>query len=359
MVLEFITAGLGLFGAANEASAARQNARAQREAAQLAYDAAIAANDTNAAIAAQNLAQEWAMFETQLEYAIEQRDAERLGGSDAAGNRMYWDPEEGWRILLEPTSQSLLDSSQRQQMLNQTVVDGQERERITRANELQRGDAQQASSELDMFRNVEKRDANALADMFFQVGEQARGDARDGMLDQLLMTQSRQGNTSNIPDILSAFAGQAGQDASTARIQADIQGLYESANLYNTERGIHGDAYTLFRDRAVQPFGATVQPSGQVTNLSAPATAGNSSGISAAFSRGAPQQDYIQPNFAAANLAMANGAANATRANGTSNLINNIGAFLNTDAISGLFSDTNRTPTTNTNDRSSGGFFTW
>lgn len=324
-----VAAGASLLGSMSQSSAARAQARAQVEAAEIAAAVARETNDINRAIAMENLAQQWRMFEQQLAFNIEARDAERYGGEDAAGNRTYWMPGRGWVVDLEPRSDQILSARLRQEILDRTERDRMVREQEGRQESLQRDEFRQAGSELDALRNTRRIPANALADLLFGQGEQGRAEARDDIAQQLIRTQMRQGNTSNIPEVFSRMAGQSGRDAQTARIDATLKGIYDSSNLYSSERANIGNLQSLFSNNAKRPFGAPPSSAGgaSITAFSPQIGGTNAGNINAAFSRGTPQQPYESPDFSAANLALARGSAGMTSANAQAGLFDAIGGL--------------------------------
>lgn len=325
-----IGAGLGLLGARSQASAAKANARAQVEAAEISAAVARETNDMNRAIAMENLAQQWRMFEQQLAFNIEARDAERYGGEDAAGNRTYWMPGRGWVVDLEPRSDQILSARLRQEILDRTERDRMVREQEGRQEQLQRDEFRQAGSELDGLRNVRQIPAHALANLLFARGEQGRAEARDDMAQQMIRTQMRQGNTSNMAEIFSRIAGQAGRDAQTAMLDSQIRGLYDSRSLYSDERANRANVYNMFSTQAKQPFGAppsSMGSSAPITSFGGNIGGTNAGNINAAFSRGTPQMPYEQPDFSNALTALARGAGGVNVANAQAGMYDALGGL--------------------------------
>lgn len=336
-------AAASLYSANKQGRASQQQAQGQLEAAQLAYDAAQYSTDANREIAFANLQAAQEQFDRSLAFAEEELAAQRLGGYDQYGNRTYFDPEKGWVIDLTERSLNQQDAEQRQAMLNATELDRLERERIDRSAALQRTDQQQANGELVNFNNIRRQSPTELGNLLFAQGEMARADSRDDVAQQMITTQARQGNTSNMANLFSELAGQAGKDAQQAKIDTTLKGMYDAGQLYDAERTNSANIYSLFRDRAAQPFNAVTQPTGSVTPLSAPAAnpASTYSLFNNAFGQGGIQQPYLPTDFSAANLAAANGVANANSANANSGLINTLGTLAQNpdiqDAIGGLF----------------------
>lgn len=352
--MSWISAGISAVGVVGGAylssQGAKSNADAQLEAAHLMAQTARETNDANMMIAAQNMAQSAAMFNAQLQYAQQQRNDERLGGFDEYGNRRYWHPERGWVHELTPTQQRIQDSSERQQILDRTIRDRMQRENDTRQQDLQREDYRDAESQRDAFRHVRQPSEQAITDMLFARGEQARGESRDDALTAMLRTQNRQGNTSNIAGILSEAAGQSGKDAQTAYTDAILRGMEMSKSIPASERSHRANMYSVFRDRATQPIGTTVQPAAATSVGNFPAL--SNGGANAAFSRGAPQMPYQQPDFSAAGVRMAQGNVDAQRYNSYADLFTNVGAFAQTDE----FGDWWRSLGNNSTASSSGGW---
>lgn len=332
-----IVGGGALLGGVLGNSAAKKQAKAQLEAARMQMEIARETNDTNMAIAAANRAQAAEMMMAQLDLAVDQIQAERLGGFDAYGNRTYFHPERGWVTELTPTQQSIQDASERQQILDRTQLDRMQRERYDRTQDLQREDYRDAESQRDAFRNVRQPSEAEIADLLFARGEQGRSEARDDAMTQMLRTQSRQGNTSNIPQIFAEAAGDAGEDAQTAKIDSQIRGMQLSRELPAAERGHRANMYSIFRDRATQPLGAAIQPAAATPNRNFPRTSGSAGALNA-LNRNLPEQPYIQPDFSPAGVRLAEGnyaAAGDLRKKG---LIEDLVNFTRTDQF-GDFTD--------------------
>lgn len=332
-----ISGAFSLFGSSQQSSANRALAQSQLEAAELAAEASRYNTDANREIAMQNLAAAQERFDQAMGIALEERDAQRLGGADQYGNRTYWHPDKGWVMHLTPRSLNQQDAEQRADLITATELFNLERERINRSADLQRGDQQQANKELMQFNNIERQSPEQIADLLFARGETARADARDALLQGMIRTQSRQGNTSNIPDIFQSAAEQGIKDAGNARIEAELRGLYDAPQMYDTQRANSAQIYSMFRDRADKPFSAVVQPTnGVVSNVASGPT--SSALFNSAFGQPVPQQPYLQPDFSAANLAAASGAADYNRRIGGTGITDTLGTlFSNPDVLDALW----------------------
>jgi hypothetical protein len=302
-VLPAITAAASLYGATQQAGATRDAADQSSEAAR--YTA-----DMNRAIAEMNIAFEQGRFDESMAWAKLIREEEQLGYGDALQNQMYFDEDLGWQVLLSGRGQQIVDASARQDILNRTDLDRNNRERENRDAQFQRQEQLVASGNLDKYKNTYRQSESDLANLLYSQGQQGRNENLDRLGEQNNMIYSRNRGTSGFEQGQTQRAEQSAESAATAKIDAALRGKTMSRDIYNNDLNNASKQYFDFRNRSVQPWESSFMPT-SVGMMNAPGTNGSNQMLSSALGQPTPEMPYISTDFSQANSTLANAQADA------------------------------------------------
>lgn len=262
----------------------------------------------NQQIAGDNLAWQRDRFNQSMDWARQIRGEDQLGYGDALQNQTYFDDQLGWQTLLSPRGQQIVDASTRQDILNRTELDRNNRERENRDAQFQRGEQLTASQNKNAYDNIYRQDETALSDQIYASGQQGRNDFLDQLAARDNMISARTRGVADFSRGQSDRARQGADDVQTAKINALLKGKTLSRDIFNNDQNNASKQYFDFRNRSVQPWESSFMPTNVGNFAPGNANAGNQM-LSSALNSPVPQLDYIQPNFANANSVYANGQA--------------------------------------------------
>lgn len=240
-----------------------------------------------------------------LEYADSVRKDQKLGATDALGNRTYFKEGVGWISELSPEQQALYDYFFKQEL-------PERRAQFQRQAEHSRDNSEQAFNLLDEFKRVRRDTPMEAASKLYLSATRGASDASRDVAEAALRHATRTGN-SNIGDIINQIGRASMEQRANARLNADIQAEDYVNQKYATARSGLAQLYQMFLNAASQPLNPSYDPSGIPQSMNSlmnvfsnQAQQGNSMGFNA---RGqpAPQMDYVQPNYSWANAAGAIG----------------------------------------------------
>lgn len=235
------------------------------------------------------------------------RSEQKLGGTDALGNRTYFKEGEGWVTDLDPKQQELYDYFYQQEL--------PERQRqFERSASRSRQDADMAGSLLEQFKRVYKENPAEVEALLYEVGTRGLGEGARETLETAMRQAARTGN-SNVGRIIADLGKANMEQRGNARLQAKLQAKDYTDQKYNSERGGLANLYQVFAQRAGNPLGASYDPSnipteanGLMRFFTQNAQQGNGQAFQSAGMKGGTY-DYIEPDLAYANAAGAIGAS--------------------------------------------------
>ena len=278
--------------------------RNSRNSADSVYDAQSEGIAANKEIAEMNLA----FQREQLAYAQQMRREDQLGTNNEFTDAMYFDPERGWITDLSPGSQSLAEAGRRQDTLNRTDIDAQNRERADRLAFQQRDEAGVAQGLMSEYQNISPVSGSELADTMFASRGADRNQFLRGAQEQQFRTQQRLGNSSNAADTIASQASAAGNASRFDLGEAMRTQLGGGEELTANRRGQVANQYNNFRDKSVQAWQPAFNPVSQ-PNFSQGSLAGSNSAMMQALgNQNVPYQptDYSSANRDASNAASSN-----------------------------------------------------
>lgn len=273
----------------------------------LGADSADTAAAWNYAINQQNLQAQQRQQDRAYQYADDIRDEQKLGGTDALGNRTRFVPGKGWVVELDPEQQDLYDWFFQQEL-------PERRGQFERQAQHSRDNSDVASALLNEFKRVRKDTPMDAGNKLYLAATRGAADAAGDVSEAALRQATRTGN-SNIASIIGQIGKASMENRGTARLNADIQAKDYVNQKFQSERGGLAQLYQSFLQAANQQLNPSYDPTGiaQGANslmnvFSNQAQQGNSMGFNARM-QPAPQQDYIEPNNAWANAAGAIGSS--------------------------------------------------
>lgn len=273
----------------------------------LGADAADTAAAWNYAINQQNLQAQQRQQDRAYAYADEIRDEQKLGGTDALGNRTRFVPGKGWVVELDPDQQALYDYFFQQEM-------PERRAHFERQAQHSRDNSDVANALFGEFKRVRKDTPMEAGNKLYLAATRGAADASRDVSEAALRQATRTGN-SNIADIIGQIGKASMENRGNARLNADIQAEDYVNQKFQSERGGLAQLYHMFLQSAGRELNPSYDPTGiaQGANslmnvFSNQAQQGNSMGFNSRM-QPAPQQDYIEPNNAWANAAGAIGSS--------------------------------------------------
>lgn len=263
-------------------------------------------------------------------YADKLRGEQKLGATDAMGNRTYFKEGVGWVSELGPQSQELQDYFFSQEL-------PERRAQFERRADASREEADIANALLGEFRRVTRQSPADIERMLYAASTRGINDATREALEPAMRSALRSG-TSNVGRIAGEI-GKQGMDARRdAALDAKLQARDYADKSFATERGGLANLYQLFASRAGGDLGASFDPAettqqgnALLTHFANLAQQGNSQGFNAAMKQGGTL-DYIQPNLAWANAAGAIGQSMA-------GLGDRVGSYMSQQQNSNLLRD--------------------
>lgn len=302
----WIAGGSALLGAYN----ASQNRSAQQDSADQSFEAMMAQIASNENISAENLAAVMERFNVSMDWAKELRGQELKGSTNAYLDTNYFDDRYGWMTDLSKDSQGVADAAQRQELLNRTELDSNNRERENRLADFQRTEQLTAEDLGREYRRLDNVSGDELSNLTYLAGAQGRNEALDKINESQMMTLNRTGNSSSAGDIMAKQSSQAAKDSQGQKISSMLAGL-TGANALNAQNrnGITNERNN-YRDKSTQAWSPQFNPT-SLGSFSSGDTRGSTSAMNAALGQSVGQQDYVQANYADALRTQAYGNANS------------------------------------------------
>lgn len=242
-----------------------------------------------------------------IDYSEGIRDDQKLGGTDALGNRSYFKEGEGWVSELSPAQQKLYDY-----FFNQELPERQDQ--FWRTADQSRSNADQANQLLKQFTRVQKQDPHEAEAQLYELA--TRG-IREGTRDttEAATRQALRTGNSNIDKLIGAIAKEAMGARKEARTGAKLQADDYVDDKYNAERGGLAQLYQMFLGNSQVPLNPSYDPTGipqqgnaLMSLFSQQAQQGNSMGMNSMM-QPMPTRQNIEPNMGWANAAGAIGAS--------------------------------------------------
>jgi hypothetical protein len=232
---------------------------------------------------------------------------QKLGGTDALGNRTYFKEGVGWVTELDPRQQELYDYFFNQELPSR-------RAQFERADTRSYADDRMANSLLAEFSRVYRENPREVEAMLYEVASRGIGDATRESTETATRQALRTGN-SNVNELVSAIARQGMEARRNAAQDAKLQARDYADERYAAQRGGLAQLYRMFAAQAAQPLGASYDPSGIPGEANAmrgqmvsAAAQGNSQGFNAAQMRGG-LYNPIEPDLSTANAVGAIGSS--------------------------------------------------
>jgi len=275
-----------------------------RDSADSMYDAQSAGIAANKEIAEMNLA----FQREQLAFAKQMRQEDQLGTNNEFTDAMYFDPERGWVTDLSPGSQSLSEAGRRQDTLNRTDVDAQNRERGDRLARTQRGEEGIADGLRREYEGITPQSGSDIANVMFASRGADRNQFLRGAQEQQFRTQQRLGNSSNAADTIASQASVAGNASRFDLGEMMRTRMAGGEELTNNRRASTADQYNNFRDKSVQAWEPGFSPVSQPNFAQGSMAGSNTAMMQALGNQNVPYQptDYSSANRQASNAASDN-----------------------------------------------------
>lgn len=258
------------------------------------------ANQTNFAINQLNRRDRNRERQEAMRFAEQIMADQKLGATNAAGDRSYFKEGVGW--VTEPGSrtQELLDYFYGTEL-------PERRSQFNRGAERSRTESDVADQYLDELLRIERDDPAAIEAQLFEAATRGIGDATNDAMEAAMRSAIRSGNSNAgriAAQISEAGAKQRGYAAKDAKLQA---GDYVE-DRFNSRRGAASQLYNLFASRAGQDIGMSLDPSAQESGANAllsqfAALAQQGSGIGAnAVNKQGGSLAPVDPNYGFANM---------------------------------------------------------
>lgn len=264
------------------------------------------ANATNEKISKRDFEAAQKAREEAIEYARSMSAEDKLGMTDAQGNRLYFDPERGWVQELSPLQQAISDRVQQEQLrqANEGAFRAEMSEK--RMSDLGEDAAVRAKATGREFDRARLQDESSLADLIASVGTGARNQSQDRLMEGINRAMVRSGNTSNFADMM---ASRADNDAEAAR-QAAIEAQLTARGMVRSEYDNTREKASALQDEFTRRAAYTPTYSVNVPQTQGQKGSGQGSqNLFAAMQGSTPTQDYVQPNYGPANAAATIGSA--------------------------------------------------
>jgi hypothetical protein len=241
------------------------------------------------------------------EYAEEIRDEQKLGGTNAMGDRSYFDEDKGWVVELGNDSQELIDYFFQQELPAR-------RAQFNRKDTASRGNQDLARALEGEFRRTRPDDPNELENIFYAQASRGIGDATADALGAAGRDSLRKGS-SNFSKTAGEIAEAGMRERGNAAMNSKLQAEDYSREKFGAERAQLASLMQMFQGAANQDIGASYDPSNErgagnalMQLFQQGAAQGNSIGASAVNKQGG-RSDYIEPALGMANALGAAGTA--------------------------------------------------
>lgn len=258
------------------------------------------AADTNFAINQLNRRDRNRERQESIDFANRMLADQRLGATNAAGDRTRFVEGVGW--VTEPGSrtQELLDYFYGQEL-------PERRSQFSRGAERSRAESDVADQLLKQFNNIQRDNPADIEAMLYEASTRGIRDATNDAMESAMRSALRSG-TSNAGAIASKIAEAGQKQRGYAAKDARMQATDYVDDRFNARRGSASQLYNLFASRAGQDIGMSLDPSVSEGGANAllsqfAALAQQGSGLGAnAFNQRGGSLTPVDPNYSIANL---------------------------------------------------------
>lgn len=257
---------------------------------------ANSANRTNSDIALMNYYQQQQARQDAINESRKQQQEAKLGTTDAAGNRTYFVPGQGWVTELTDDQRALLEGTEAEQ-LRQLTQGGARAERMdARANVMRNDQGVMADAYMDELRGARRPDQEALRQLLLARGMESRNAAADAAGEAVARKGIRGGGGFNAAEVAQGARGAS--DASAMRqagIDAQLQAMGESDRQYAQQRDQASSLYDYFSRGSTTGARA---PQGYMPTGPSTRSSGSADQMILNSMRDAPNAEYMSPNNA-------------------------------------------------------------
>lgn len=244
--------------------------------------------------------------EDRIQQSRQNRADQRLGSTDASGNRVRFVEGKGWVTELSEDSDRMQDLQRKEQenVLQRDLP--KRRQQMERNLERQRDEDYVAEGFLSELRNLQREDPERIEGLLRNASTRGINEAHDAASSPLLRTALRTG-ASNVDKIVEGVARSRSDALQKAFEDAQLKALDVVDQRYNAGRANAAQMYNTFAERAgrmPEVSYAPQNPSGIASAmLSQLTSAGDRTGseLAAAFGANGGSVDYTQPNYGMAN----------------------------------------------------------
>jgi hypothetical protein len=230
-----------------------------------------------------------------MDYAENIRGEQKLGSTNAAGDRTYFKPGVGWVTELGSRNRELLNYFFGTEL-------PERRSQFARGAQRSRTESDVADQLLRQFQSVMKENPRDAEQMLFEAATRGINENTAAAMGSAMTAGLRSGS-SNVGRIAGEIQRAAGKTMANAGKDARLQALDYVGQKYNQQRGAASQLYNLFASRAGQDIGSSYDPTGreaaanaQTGQMASLAAQGNSIGASAIGRNGGLYQPFEANN---------------------------------------------------------------
>lgn len=234
-----------------------------------------------------------------MDYAEKVSGEQKLGSTNAAGDRTYFKPGVGWVTELGSRNRALLS-----QFYGKELPERQSQ--FARGATRSRAEDDLANQLLKQFQGVRKGNTRDVENMLFEASTRGINENTNAAMESAMRSGLR-GGSSNLGKIAGKINAAGAAQRSNAGRDARLNAMDYVDQKYNQERGAASQLYNLFASRAGQDLGASYDPTGAESGANSQmgqnaqlAAQGNSIGANAIGRNGGLFQPY-EANNALAN----------------------------------------------------------
>lgn len=240
-----------------------------------------------------------------IRYADEIRDEQKLGATNAAGDRTYFKPGVGWVTEPGARTEELMDYFYGQEL-------PERRAQFSRGAERSRTESDVADLYLDELLNVQRDNPADIEAILYEAGTRGVGEATNEAMESAMRSAIR-GGSSNIGKIAGKINEAGTKQRGNVAKDAKLQALDYVDDKFNAKRGAASSLYNLFASRAGSDIGMSLDPSASESGANAllsqfSSLAQQGSGIGAnAIGKQGGSLAPVAPNNGLANMFMSLG----------------------------------------------------
>jgi hypothetical protein len=260
-----------------------------------------AANRTNKAnqqIAMANLMEQRQARQGAEREARSQRRDQQLGSTDAAGNRTYFVPGQGWVTDLTQSQQTIQSASEAEQTRLLTTEAARNEQASARGNDRRNREDTFADETDRELRAARRPDEGQLRQLLLARGAETRNASADRAGENVARSAVRGGGTNNAQLLQGARAASDATSSRQAGIEAEMMARDMATREFAQDRDGATQMLDYFRKMSTGGTAAPrpVQPQGPAQM----STGVQDQGLLNLLSRTPPQQQFVQPNNAVA-----------------------------------------------------------